>query len=124
MNCILIIDDEALVRKTLRRLLEKNKFDVLEAENGNQALEIFKNNRPKIVITDLFMPEKEGLETIQNLKSINPDVKIIAISGGGIVNPETCLYMAKKMGAVKTFTKPIDQNKLITTIEEIIENLQ
>jgi YesN/AraC family two-component response regulator len=84
---ILIIDDEAPIRKMLKQLLERNEYEVLEAVNGNQGIKLFNEQDPDLIISGLIMPEKEGLETIRELKKSNPDVPIIAISGGGIQDP-------------------------------------
>ena len=116
---ILIIDDEAPIRKMLTKLLERNGYDVIEAANGNQGIRLFKEHKPEFIITDIVMPEKEGLESIRELKKLNPDVKIIAISGGGLVDPKMYLALASKLGAVKTFSKPIDNEVLISAIKEI-----
>ena len=120
MKKILIIDDETQVRKILIKLLEGNKYQVIDAIDGNQGIKLFKEYRPDLIITDLIMPEKEGLETIRELKKANPDVKIIAISGGGIVDPKTYLDLASKLGAVRTFAKPVDNDILLSTIKDIL----
>jgi DNA-binding response OmpR family regulator len=117
---ILIIDDEDLIRKMLRKVLEKNGYDVMEACDGSQGIKLFKEHVPDIVITDLIMPEKEGLETIRELKKLNSDVRIIAISGGGIADPKIYLTLAAKLGAVNTFFKPVDNEILLSTIKEIL----
>ncbi len=120
MNKILIIDDEAPVRKMLKKLLMKNGYHVWEADNGKIGIESYVKNNPDLIITDLIMPEKEGLESIRELKKLNPDIKIIAISGGGITDPKMYLDLASKFGAVQTFSKPVDNKTLISTINEIL----
>ncbi len=119
MKKILIIDDEAPIRKMLKKLLEKNDYHVLEADNGKMGIDSYTKNKPDLIITDLIMPEKEGLESIRELKKLNPDIKIIAISGGGITDPKMYLNLASKFGAVRTFSKPIDNKILLATIKEI-----
>lgn len=120
MAKILLIDDEAPVRKMLKKFFETNDYEVLIAENGVEGIELFYEHRPRIVITDLIMPEKEGLETIREIRDLNPDVKIIAISGGGIQDPTLYLELAKKFGAQYSFSKPIDNNKLLSTVKELL----
>jgi CheY-like chemotaxis protein len=120
MHEILIIDDEPSIRKMLKKLLEKNSYQVWETNDGKQGIESYRENNPDLIITDLIMPEKEGLETIRELKKIDPDVKIIAISGGGLVDPKMYLNMASKFGAVRTFTKPVDNEILLSAIAEIL----
>ncbi len=122
MNKILIIDDEPPVRKMLRKLLEKSNYYVWEADNGKQGIESYKKNNPDLIITDLIMPEKEGLETIKGIKKMNPDMKIIAISGGGFIDPKTYLYMAEKFGAEKTFAKPVNNEELLLTVKNLLTN--
>ena len=117
---ILIIDDEAPIRKMLKKLLERNEYEVLEAVNGNQGIKLFNEQDPDLIISDLIMPEKEGLETIRELKKLNPDVPIIAISGGGIQDPKMYLDLASKFGAIRTFAKPVDNEILLSTIKEIL----
>ncbi|OGR11241.1 MAG: histidine kinase [Desulfobacterales bacterium RIFOXYA12_FULL_46_15] len=120
MKTILIIDDEPSVRKMLGKLLEKNSYACIEAVNGKQGIQIFKENKPDLVISDLIMPEKEGIETIRELKKLDPDVKIIAISGGGITGPEVYLDLALKLGASKVFSKPVSNTRLISAIKELL----
>ncbi len=120
MKKILIIDDEELIRKMLTKFLEKNGYKVMVTHNGDQGIKLFKEIEPDIIITDLLMPDKEGLETIIEIKKIDPDVKIIAISGGGKGDPKMYLNLASKLGANRTFTKPVDTDVLLVAIEEII----
>jgi DNA-binding NtrC family response regulator len=120
MSTILIIDDEASFRKMTAKLLLGKGFDVVEAIDGNQGLELFKKHRPDLVITDIVMPDKEGLETIKELRKLDPEVKIIAISGGGIVDPKMYLDLASKFGAIRTFAKPFDSDILLLTIKEVL----
>ena len=88
MSRILIIEDEESIRKMLKKLFEISGHSVLEAPDGETGCQIYRNEKPDIIITDIFMPEKEGLETIKEIKRDFPDIKIIAISGGGSKNPE------------------------------------
>jgi len=96
MSRILIIDDDAQILKMLRQILEREKYHVTEASNGKEGLRLYRENPADLVITDIIMPEKEGIEIIIELKRDYPDVKIIAISGGGRINPEDYLDIAKK----------------------------
>ena len=120
MTKILIIDDEEPIRKMLRMLLEKNGYDVMDAHNGIQGVKLFKEHGPDIIITDLIMPDKEGLETIREIKKINPNIKIIAMSGGGVVDPDIYLDMAKKFGAQYSFAKPVNNDELLSTIKKLL----
>ncbi len=120
MGKILIIDDESSIRKLLRAVFEKNGYEVIEAENGNQGIKVFKEQGADLIITDLVMPEKEGLETIREIIKSYPDTDIIAMSGGGVINPETYLKLAKKFGAKDAFCKPFDKNKLVARVKELL----
>ncbi len=117
---ILIIDDEASIRHLLAELLEKNGYTTMTAEDGAQGLNLFKTHRPDLTITDLIMPEKEGLELIREIKALDPAAKIIAMSGGGMAQPETYLKLAERFGAQKTFSKPINMKLLLSFIKEAL----
>ena len=103
---ILLVEDDELMRGSLRLGLTRAGHAVTEAENGKQALEAFRNQRPDIVVTDLIMPEVEGLETIKTIRTMDTVVKIIAMSGGGRMGPENYLPMAKCLGANHLLYKP------------------
>lgn len=120
MNTILIIDDEAPVRKMLKKLLEKSGYAVVTADNGNDGIRQFNAHGPDLVITDLLMPEKEGLETIRTLQHLQKDVSIIAISGGGMIDADTYLNLALKLGVAKTFAKPVDNALLLSAVQDLL----
>ena len=121
MASILIIDDEIQIRKMLRQILEKEGYKIFTASNGQEGLKIFKNNPTDLVITDLIMPEKEGIELILELRRDYPDTKIIAISGGGKIGPEEYLEIVKKFGVQFTFSKPIKREELIKAVKDLME---
>ena len=118
---ILVIDDDKNIRSLLRDFLERDGYAVMEAENGKIGLELLRENGADLVITDLIMPEKEGIETIRELRKDFSDVKIIAISGGGAIGPETYLQMAKKMGAHRVFEKPFNLQEMSEAIRELLD---
>lgn len=122
MKKILIIDDETSFRKILKKLLEKNSYKVIDAQNGNQGIKLFKELSPDLIITDLVMPEKEGLETIKEIRGLNPDIKIIAMSGGGVGEAGLYLNMAKKFGAQYSFAKPIDNEELLLAVKNLLHS--
>ena len=121
MAQILIIDDDDQLRLMLRKTLERSGYEVVEAPNGKEGIKRFREMPCDLVITDLIMPEKEGLETISELKEDFPDIKVIAISGGGRVGPNDYLHLAKMLGAQRTLTKPIELPELLKTIKELLE---
>ena len=120
MAHIIIIDDEELVRATFRDLLEDMGYAVTEAVDGVQGLKALEAHPAELVITDLLMPNKEGIETILELRKKNPNVKIIAVSGGGSTGRSNFLDMAKELGADKVFAKPVDINELADAVRILI----
>ncbi len=120
MSRILIIDDDSDVRKVLRKMLENEGHSVDEATDGGKGVVAYQKKPADLVITDMIMPETEGIETIRELKRRNPDVKIIAISGGGRNSPEGYLEMAEAFGVNRTFMKPVFKNKLMRAVRELL----
>jgi CheY-like chemotaxis protein len=121
MANILIIDDDDQFRTMLRQLLERNGYETKEASGGKEGITLYRESPADLVITDLIMPGKDGIETIQEFKKDFPDIKIIAISGGGRLGPQDYLHIAKMLGAQKTLTKPIELPELLKAIEELLE---
>jgi CheY-like chemotaxis protein len=118
---ILLIDDDDQFRTMLRQLMERNGYEVTEASGGKEGIRLYRENPKDLVITDLIMPGKDGIETIRELKKEFPDVKVIAVSGGGRLGPQDYLHLAKMLGARRTLTKPINLTELLNAIEEILE---
>ncbi len=121
MARILVVDDEAPIRGLLRQAFETSGYDVVEASDGSEAVRIFREDKIDLVITDIIMPDKEGLESIIDLKEIDQDVKIIAMSGGGRLEPHSYLQMASKFGAKKVFQKPLSIALLLVAVKELLE---
>ena len=124
MAKILIIDDDIQFRKMLRQVLERAGYEVSEAEDGNEGTRVYETEPIDLVITDLIMPKKEGIETISELKKKYPYIKIIAISGGGRVGPESYLTFAEKLGALYTFSKPLDRDKVLEAVHELMDGVE
>ena len=120
MPKILIIDDEEMVRDVLRQTLEREGYDVQAAADGEKGLSLFETWKPDLVITDILMPGKEGLETIRELRAVDPDVQIIAISGGGDRGDLNFLRAASMFGAVRTLSKPISRDDLLPMVRDIV----
>ena len=118
MGHILLVDDDAAVRRTLRAMLEKAGYAVTEAEDGDQAVALFTAHKPDLVLTDIIMPNREGVETIRELRALDPAIPIIAISGGGQTGGDLFLKIASRLGAVATVAKPIRQATLLEVIEK------
>jgi CheY-like chemotaxis protein len=120
MPSILVIDDEPQLRSLLKQMLERKGYQVDVASNGKEGIQKFRKQAADLIITDLIMPEKEGLETIMELRKDFPDVKIIAISGGGRMNPEGYLNTAKIFGASYTFSKPLENIKFLNAVSQLL----
>lgn len=116
---VLVIDDEDLVRDTLRRALETAGIEVVVATDGREGLRAYLANPTDVVVTDILMPEKEGIETIIELKRQHPDVKIVAISGGDRTGNTDFLKMAGLLGADRILQKPFRPKELLATIEDL-----
>ena len=122
MPLILIVDDDPMIRKMLVTAFSKKKYDVMEASNGKTALSIFRSEDIDIVITDIIMPDMEGIETIRELRRIKSDAKIIAFSGGGSLSPDGYLKIASSMGAQHVFRKPISIKELSKAVEDLLDS--
>jgi CheY-like chemotaxis protein len=120
MACILVVEDDKDLREMLKTSLIKRKYMVLEASNGKEALIRFKPSITDLLITDLIMPDEDGLKVIMKIKSIKPSVKIIAISGGGKAGPGNYLNLAKALGADEIFPKPFSLADLLKKIDELL----
>lgn len=118
---ILVIDDDETIRVLLRAILEKEDYRVVDAPDGAKGIRQYQESPTDMVITDLIMPEKEGIETIRDLRREFPHVKIIAVSGGGRIGPDSYLKMAKGVGALRTLSKPFDRMALLKTVKEVLE---
>ncbi len=124
MARILVADDDQQVRMMLKLTLERKGHQVIEAENGNEAVKKYRSENPDLVVTDIVMPEKEGIETIMELRALDPTVRIIAISGGGRINPEDYLSWAEKFGVQNTFTKPVDRDSLLAAVDSLLVGVE
>jgi DNA-binding NtrC family response regulator len=120
MARILVIEDDDSFRNVLVQMLSKAGYEVRQAGEGNQAMEVCKLFEPELVLTDIIMPDKEGLETIQELLDLCPHLKIIAMSGGGKFGPNSYLPLAQKLGAKATLQKPFMREELLNTISEVL----
>lgn len=116
MAKILIIDDDKQFRKMLCQTLKKAGHTVAEAGDGSEGIRSFQSDPAELVITDIVMPDKEGIETIMEIRQMTPTPKIIAVSGGGRIGSASYLDLARKLGAVETFSKPIDRKEIVNTI--------
>lgn len=119
MAKILVIDDDPEMRSALEQTLKLAGHDVMLAEDGEQGLKVLRDQPANLVITDIFMPNKEGFETINTLRKDFPGVPIIAISG----RPElgNVLAIARRLGSVRTLAKPFQSPELLAAVEEALQ---
>ncbi len=120
MMRILLIEDDEDFRGVLRTALEIKGFEVAQAGDGEEGIRVFRHQGADLVLCDLFMPQKDGLEMIRELRRNFPGVKIIAMSGGGFEGKMNLLSVAKLMGADALLQKPFDQPTLLTTVEQVL----
>ncbi len=117
MAKILLVEDDDLVRDMLAQMLIRASHEVESATNGEEATEILKNSNPDIMVTDIIMPKKSGITLISEVKHKHPDMEIIAISGGGRLDPTGYLDLSESLGATVSFEKPIDNTALLMAID-------
>lgn len=122
MKRILIIDDDEQYREMLLYTLQRAGFEVEEAADGEKGIQLQQKKSFDLIITDIIMPNKEGIGTIMELRNDFPNLKIIAISGGGRVVPNDYLEIAEKLGAHRTLSKPFERTELIAAINELLNN--
>jgi len=128
MSSILIVDDEADIRDALKMVLENEGYDVKVASNGNEAIRYQQNAPADIVITDIIMPEKDGINTIKEISNDYPRTRIIAISGGGdpvgykpdAISTSAYLAAAKKEGADLVITKPFERDDILQAVADLL----
>jgi CheY-like chemotaxis protein len=117
---ILLIDDEAPVLHTLQLLLEESGYAVTVARNGKDGVTAFRTLRPDLVLTDIIMPDQEGIETIMQIRRDCPDARIIAMSGGGRIGNSDFLAIASALGANATIAKPFDIDDLLILVQRTL----
>lgn len=116
---VLIIDDDAVFRGAMSKALKQGGYETIIALDGMEATRTIEVEKPDIIVTDLFMPNKEGFELIQEVRLVDPAIKIIAISSDGLAGYSSYLKMAKAFGANAILQKPFTADQLLSTIEEL-----
>lgn len=119
VHCLVVEDDPVLL-EAIGRVLAREGHRVTLARDGVQALERFAQDPAELVITDIIMPEKEGVETILSIKGRAPDVRVVAISGGGRTPANAFLQVAKALGADATLAKPFTLSALMDVVRSLI----
>jgi DNA-binding response OmpR family regulator len=115
---ILVIDDDEMVRRMVTRILHSDGHEVLCAADGAAGMMLLREHAPAVVITDIIMPEQEGIETILSIRREKPEVKIIAISGGGLFGEIEVLKMARLLGADEVIAKPFRAQDLLSRVRQ------
>lgn len=117
---VLLIDDDPDLRSMLRRTLTRGGYVVREAENGRDGLKVLADSPVDVVVTDIIMPDMEGIELILQLRRTRPDLRVIAMSAGGRIGPDSYLDLAKRSGAVRTLAKPFNLVDFLNVVKETL----
>lgn len=120
MAKILLVEDDDLVRDMLAQVLIRASHEVTSANDGDEATELLKSLEPDIMVTDIIMPKKSGITLISEVKNKHPNMEIIAISGGGRLDPTGYLDLSESLGATVSFEKPIDNAALLMAIDLLV----
>lgn len=118
---ILLIDDDPLVAFTVERMLQGGGFTVIRAADGEKGLRLLKEQKVDLIITDIIMPVKEGIETIREIREYDAKLPVIAVSGGGHGSGGNYLRMAQALGATEILTKPFDQDELLGAVKRCLK---
>lgn len=121
MKKILIVDDDQEIREMLCKFLNQREYEAVGLETGEKVLEYCRQSDVSLIITDMLMPEKDGMQTITECKKNFPDLKIIAISGGGMQSGQKYLALAESAGADYTITKPFHPNDILMLIQQCVQ---
>lgn len=117
---VLVVDDDPLVRLIAQEMLEQAGFVVCVAEDGLRGVEALAREHFDVVLLDMLMPEKEGLETLMEIRMRWPAVRVIAISGGGRIGAFDLLHWARTAGADATLVKPLEARALVETVRDVL----
>ena len=116
---VLLVEDSIELLNYMADLVASAGYDVLRATDGDKAIKLLRQNRCDLMVLDLFMPNKDGIETLSELTKISPRPKTLAISGGGRFSAPDTLLMAARLGADSTLTKPFTPNQLLTALKDL-----
>lgn len=120
MPRILVIDDEELLRATIVTTLTRAGFSVEEASDGQAGIAMFHKSHPDVIVTDIFMPNRDGIEIIMELKHLSPRTKIIVMTGGGCLRMMEIGFAAKVLGADHVLDKPFESESLLAAINAVL----
>jgi len=120
MTRVLVIDDNAEIREMLIQMLAMLGYEARATETGAQGVEMFRAAPANVVLLDMFMPDRDGLETLRDLRQIDPNVRVVAMTGGGAYKNVGILKPALLLGARKLLYKPVTSTELREAIEEVM----
>lgn len=121
MAHILVIDDDPVLRRVITLVLEQAGHTVLRCENGRKAIDFLAHDRADLLITDIIMPEMDGVETVRAARKLQPDLPILAISGGGSFDPADYLGIARVFGATDILPKPFKPADLAARVATLLD---
>ena len=120
MTTILIVDDDDNVRYALSKLLRKAGYHVLEAQNGKEASKLLRKAMPDVLVTDIVMPEQDGMGLLNTARELNPSIPVLVMSGGGNIVGLDYLSLAQTMGANATLCKPFDNDEVLSVVANLV----
>ena len=121
MARIIVIDDQEPIRRIVRRALEQEGHEVLDASEGEMGMQLLERHTAAVVITDIFMPGQDGILTLRQIRKQFPAVKVIVISGGDSTGLLDLRHDAELLGAVKSLQKPFTAAELIQTVRDVLQ---
>ena len=117
MTTVMVVDDAAFMRMRCKKLLTQSGYDVLEASTGSQAVDVYRQNRPDLVLLDITMPDMDGLTALKEIKKIDPDARVAMVTAMG---QQSMVMEALKAGARDFVVKPFDQDRVLGAIKKIM----
>ncbi|MBK1696570.1 response regulator [Rhodovibrio salinarum] len=122
MATVLVIDDQADIRNVFAEVLQEAGYQVVTAVNGRDGLAKASSSEIDLIITDILMPERDGIEVIHEIKRTSGETPVVAVSGGGTMRGPDLLSIASKLHADATLQKPVDADALVRTVQELLGN--
>jgi CheY-like chemotaxis protein len=124
MTRILVVDDEDGLRRALRTVLERAGYEVREARSGQDAVRLWREEASDLVITDIHMPNKGGIETILELRALSPSLPVIAVSGSGEMTCRALLRDANLLGPIRTLDKPFKLTEMLECVSDVLKSAE